>query len=50
MILDDLWIGDKLLIISSGKRGTFVGQVDGKARIKVGEKIIRVKPQNLKLV
>ena len=51
MNLDDLWIGDLLVILKSGKEGTFQGihREKAKARVQVGEKIILVSPQNLSL-
>lgn len=36
----DLWIGDKVRMVASGRQGTFEGlSSDGRARIKVGDKI-----------
>jgi dsDNA-specific endonuclease/ATPase MutS2 len=49
--LKDLWIGDSLKIISSGKSGKFLGiNADGKARIQTEDKIILTTAQNLELV
>ena len=46
--LDDLWVGDKVKIISSGKIGVFEGiGKNGKARIKYQDKILLVSASNL---
>lgn len=50
MNLKDLWTGEKVIIKSSGKTGTFEGiNIEGKARIKVEGKILLVKNNNLDL-
>ena len=49
--LKDLWIGDKLLIKSSMRSGTFAGiSSDGRARILIDGKVILVKATNIELV
>lgn len=51
MNLKDLWIGDMVLILSSGKKGRFNGEnKEGKARIEVGDKILLVTHTNLQLL
>ncbi|MFN8338151.1 MAG: hypothetical protein U0T36_03955 [Saprospiraceae bacterium] len=51
MNLKDLWIGDLLMIISSGKQGYFKGiNKEGKARIAVGNKILLTPSTNLQLI
>lgn len=47
MDTDDLWIGDRLIIKSSGKEGTYEGINKGKVRVKVGTKILLVRPTNI---
>lgn len=49
MDIDDLWIGDRLIIKSSGKEGTYEGTNKGKVRVKVGPKILLVRPTNVML-
>lgn len=49
MDIDDLWIGDRLIIKSSGKEGTYEGINKGKVRVKVGNKILLVRPTNIML-
>lgn len=49
--LQDLWIGDLLKIKSSGKIGKFEGvNKEGKARIKVGDKILLASSKNVEVV
>lgn len=51
MNLKDLWIGDLVMILSSGKKGRFKGEnKEGKARIEVGEKVLLVAHTNLQLL
>lgn len=45
--LENLWIGDKLRIVSSDRLGTFAGLNGRRARIQVGSKIILVPAHNL---
>ena len=47
MDVDDLWIGDQLIIKSSGKQGTFEGKNGQRIRVRVGNKILLVKPSNI---
>lgn len=48
---DDLWIGDRVQLIKSGRIGTYEGKhPKGKAKISVGNKIILSSFQNLKIV
>lgn len=48
MNLDELWIGDKVQIIKSGKRGLFEGvNKAGKARVNVNNKILLVQSDNI---
>jgi len=47
--LSEIWIGDSLKIISSGRIGSFVGLAGHRARIKVGEKIYLVPAKNLEI-
>ncbi len=49
MDINDLWIGDRLIIKSSGKVGTYEGINKGKVRVKVGTKIILVRATNIML-
>lgn len=49
MDLNNLWIGDPVQIISSGKKGKFAGIAkDGRARVSYNEKILLVKAHNIK--
>ncbi|MFZ1749602.1 MAG: Smr/MutS family protein [Saprospiraceae bacterium] len=51
MNINDLWIGDRVTIKSSGREGVFVGiHQQGKARIKVNDKILLIQPHNLELI
>lgn len=51
MDLGDLWIGDSLRIKSSGKIGKFEGiNKEGKARIKVNDKILLAPSSNVEIV
>ena len=51
MDLKDLWIGDRVRLISSGREGRFEGlNSDGKARIKVGQAVIITNERNLEMV
>jgi len=47
--LNELWIGDKLLLLKSGRKGTFQGISGSKARVKVGSKILLVAATGLQL-
>ena len=47
VVLSDLWVGDKLVIISSNRLVTFIGVNGQRARVKFGAKILLVKPDNL---
>jgi len=38
--MHDFWIGDWIMIISSGKKGKFEGEINGMAKIKSNKKII----------
>ncbi len=50
MDLKDLWIGEKVKLIKSGRIGTFEGLTkDQKARIRIGDKIFKSKGSNLLL-
>ena len=46
----DYWIGDRVEIISSGKTGTYEGDINGKAKVKTGKKILVVEYENLKIL
>ncbi|WP_235298306.1 Smr/MutS family protein [Portibacter marinus] len=49
--INDLWIGDLLRLKRSGRIGRYQGESDdGRLRVKVGEKMILVRPQNLESV
>ena len=51
MNLKELWVGESILIISSGKHGKFEGiNNEGKARIRVGGKILLIKADNLAII
>ena len=51
MQLKDLWVGESVLIRSSGKTGKFEGiNKEGKARIRVESKILLVTGDNLDVV
>ncbi len=45
--LDDLWIGDKVLLKKSGRVGTFEGVKNGKVRVKCADKIVVTPVVNL---
>lgn len=46
--LADYWVGDAVLLVKSGRHGTFEGvHSSGKARIRVGNKIILSAPHNI---
>jgi DNA-nicking Smr family endonuclease len=48
--LKDLWVGDQLLLKSSGRVGKFVSiAVDGRARIDISGKIVLSTPDNLEV-
>ena len=50
MNLDDLWIGDQVIIIHSGRQGTFIGiNKAGKARIQIDGKVLLIKASNVSL-
>jgi len=38
--LKELWIGDNVRLKKSGRIGTFEGEVNGKARVKLKDKIV----------
>lgn len=47
----DLWVGDQLRLLQSGRVGRFVNVVnDGRLRIKVGDKFILAKPHMLEQI
>lgn len=49
--INDLWVGDLVKIIKSGKTGTFEGvSIDGRIRVKFGDKILLVKKSNLEKI
>ena len=49
--LRDLWIGDSLRVMSTGRLGTFEGiGKNGKARLKCGDKIFLISEKNLELI
>lgn len=49
--LQDLWIGDKVLLTKSGRIGSYLGKTtQGKARIKVEESVYLVDPKFLQSV
>ncbi len=48
--MKDFWIGDWVKIISSGRIGKFEGEVNGKARIRVNNKLLLVAADDLKLL
>jgi DNA mismatch repair protein MutS2 len=51
MNLKELWIGDRIRLLKSGRIGTFEGMGDGgKIRIKINEKIILTKKSNIELL
>lgn len=51
MNLKELWVGESILIITSGKHGKFEGiNNEGKARIRVGDKILLIKADNLDII
>lgn len=51
MDLKTLWIGDRVLLKSSGREGRFEGvNADGRARIKVGQTIIITGAANLETI
>lgn len=51
MDLKTLWIGDRVLLKSSGREGRFEGvNADGRARIKVGKSIIITGAANLESI
>ncbi len=47
--LEELWIGDKVQVASSGQRGSYEGSIGGKAKIKIGAKILLVAPEDLQV-
>ena len=51
MKIEDLWIGDKLRLIKSGRTGTFEGvDKNGKARVNVEGQIVLSNANNLQIV
>jgi dsDNA-specific endonuclease/ATPase MutS2 len=51
MNLKELWTGETLRILSSGKIGKFEGiNKDGKVRVRVGEKVLLVQSQNIEII
>jgi len=51
MRLQDLWVGESVMIRSSGKTGKFEGfNKEGKARIRVKDKILLVSGENLEIL
>lgn len=49
MNLDDLWIGDEVEIIRSGRIGKFLGTNKGKARVQIKDKVLLVLPSGVRL-
>jgi len=49
--IEDLWHGDEVELIKSGRRGFYCGKTDkkGKVRVNVGDKIIITSINNLRL-
>ncbi len=48
MNLDDLWIGDRVRLKSSGRIGTYIGQSQsGKARVRCGVKVVLSTQENI---
>lgn len=51
MTLEELWIGDFVQILSSGKKGKFIGvSKDGRARVDYQSKVLLVSARNLVLI
>lgn len=48
--MKDLWIGDWVKILSSGKTGKYEGLTGGKAKVKVADKHIVTSLDNLELI
>lgn len=49
MDVEDLWIGDRVEIVRSGRIGSFEGVNNGKVRVKVNNKILLVSAKGVKL-
>jgi len=49
MNIDDLWIGDRVIIIRSGREGSFEGTNKGKARVKVDKKMLLIPLSGLRI-
>jgi len=45
--LEDLWVGDRLLLIKSNRTGFFHGTKNGKIRVKIGDSIILTPLSNI---
>jgi len=49
--LGELWVGDELRLIKSGRNGRYLGQSkDGRLRVKVGEKTLLVKLEGVERI
>ncbi len=48
--MKDFWIGDWVKIVSSGRIGKFEGEVNGKAKVKIEDKILLVTARDLELL
>ncbi len=48
--MSDYWIGDWIRIISSGKTGKYEGKINGKAKIKTGNKLLLIPLSDIKLI
>lgn len=49
VVLNDLWIGDKLILLRSKRVGTFAGLNGNRARMEVDGKILLVRANNLEV-
>lgn len=47
--IDDLWIGDKLRLLKSGRIGTYEGSKEGKLIVKVGDKRVKTSIKNVEI-
>lgn len=50
MNLDQLWIGDILQSKSTGKQGKYAGQVDGKAKVQIGDDYILLDKMDVTII
>ena len=48
--MSDFWIGDWVRIISSGKIGKFEGEINNKAKIKLSNKVVLYKLNDIQLL